>query len=1076
MRHIQDKVRYFLKDQTNIMEEPSYIIAIGASAGGMEEINTFFEHTPLDGVAYVIVQHLSADFKSRMVELLSKHSKLVVKEAEQGMTVCTNVVYLIPNNKFMTISDNKLFLTEKIKTKGPHLTINTFFNSLAEFSGKKAIGVILSGLGSDGTEGIKAIKAAGGMIIARNPETTAFSSMPAHAIATDMVDFILEPEFMPRTIESYVKHNSTIQDDKIHDEKITALIVDYIREKLPFDFSDYKTTTIIRRTKRRAASLNIYQLEDYLERLKASPAEVQLLAKDFLISVTEFFRDPDAFEAVKNTVFPQIIQSLPPHEEIKIWVAGCATGEEAYSLAIVLKELLTGKHRDTVVKIFATDIDSDALIYAGKGVYAADRVKNVGETYLKKYFDKKGSNYVVRPEIRKMLIFAQHDLVKNPPYCNMHLISCRNLLIYMAPVLQKKVYAMLLFGLRTNGYLFLGSSENPLTIIDSLEIVNKKWRIYKSLKNKRAVTFETFALPVILDQVRKVSVKNDESSGYLPHSLNETVNNALATVMDFLAVCVNHENTVVKSYGNTAKYLIQQNFNTNLLELLPKSLAVAYKALSKEVLRSNERANVKGILVQQNGIIIRVNLSVSPIVLEKDHRGLFAVFNDDHSEQNDVAGYPVFDETAYQSRYTDTIEQELKQVKLELTASYAKLDASNENMQSFNEELISANEEMQSTNEEMQSVNEELHTINADYQLKNKELLEINDDLNNYFRSNINGQLFIDNEMRLMKFSPGAVKHINLLDTDIGRPINHISTNIKFETIIADTKIVLDQGSVISREIEDANGRWYQVMIMPYVHASHRNNGAIITFNDISELKETQSELNKKNQSLTRINADLDHFVHAASHDLLAPLGNIEASINILNDLQMEDANLSEFLLAINSSIKNFRSLIIDIATIAKLESDMIVTEHVHIDDVLDNIEWSLKDKIESSGAKIIRNLGVNEIKFSKKNLRSILYNLIANAIKFRSERTPEINIRTFNLEKSFVITIEDNGEGILTGKIAKIFEMYGRLHQDIEGSGIGLYLAKKIINAAGGQIIVESKPGIGTKFTIYLENITNAE
>ncbi len=476
-------------------EEPKYIIAIGASAGGMEEINTFFEHTPLDGVAYVIVQHLSPDFKSRMVELLSRHSQLAVKEAIQGIAVCTNVVYLIPNDKFMTIKNNRLYLTDKNKIRGPHLTINTFFNALAADNGKRAIGVILSGMGSDGSEGIKSIKEAGGMIIARDPEFSEFNSMPTNAIATDMVDFILEPEFMPQAIESYVSHNEKILSGNKSDEKTITDIIAYIREKLPFDFSDYKLTTILRRTKRRAASLNIYDLENYLAFLKDTPEELKALAKDFLISVTSFFRDADGFEVIQKTVLPQLLENLEPHDEIKLWIAGCATGEEAYSVAILLKELLKGKFRDTIVKIFATDIDAPALVYAGKGVYPPDKMKGVSSERLKKYFDLTGNNYVVKPEIRKMLIFAQHDLVKNPPYCNMHFISCRNMLIYMAPVLQKKVYAMLLFGLRTNGYLFLGSSENPLTIIDSLQVVNKKWRIYKNIKSKRTVSFDTFAFP-----------------------------------------------------------------------------------------------------------------------------------------------------------------------------------------------------------------------------------------------------------------------------------------------------------------------------------------------------------------------------------------------------------------------------------------------------------------------------------------------------------------------------------------------------------------------------------------------------
>lgn len=1051
-------------------KDPNYIIALGASAGALEEINLFFDHTPLDGVAYVVVQHLSPDFKSRMVELLSRHSQLLVVEAGHGMMVRKNVVYLIPNDKFMTINNNTLYLTDKGKVKGPHLTINTFFNSLAKSEGKKAIGVIFSGLGSDGSEGIKAIKQAGGMTIAQNPDSAEFNSMPSHAIATDMIDFILETEFMPQAIESYVKHNDELEISTIADEKTILEIIDYIRENLPFDFTEYKTTTILRRTKRRAASFNFFSLEAYLEYLKKTPEEVKSLAQDFLISVTSFFRDPEAFQVIENTVLPQLLKDVGPNEEIKIWIAGCATGEEAYTMAILLKELLTQQESERVAKIFATDIDAGALAYAGKGEYPADRIAGISEERLKNYFDVVGNNYIIKPEIRKMMIFAPHDLAKNPPYCNMHFISCRNLLIYMTPVLQKKVYDMLLFGLKTNGFLFLGSSENPLTIIDNLQVIDKKWRIYKNLKNKRAVNFDTFALPEISNLRPSATLKNELSHSVGNSSLADTVHTALAKQLGYLAICVDQHNTVIKSYGNTSKYLLSQNFNTNLVELLPRALAIAYNALSKQAFSKDTDANVKGVIVKHNGAVMDVNLSVTPIFIDGGRRkGLVVILNDDSTSRLAKEDFPVFEELEYKGKYTESLESELRETKEVLQELHQKLDVSNEHLQSFNEELISANEEMQSANEEMQSVNEELHTINADYQLKNKELLEINDDLNNYFRSNLNGQLFVDNELRLMKFSPGAIKHINLLDTDIGRPINHISTNIKFETIIEDARLVLDKGVVITKEIEANTGKWYQVMIMPAINSSNKNSGAIITFNDINELKSAQFELNKKNLSLTRINNDLDHFIHAASHDLLAPLGNIETSIEMLNDLVVEDARLSNILITINSSVKRFRDLITDISVIAKVESDIVPSDKISLNDIIDNIEWSLKDKISSSDAKVTRNLHVEEVLFSKKNMRSILYNLIANAIKFKSDQPPHIIVSTFQEVNYIILTIEDNGKGIAEEGLSRIFDMYGRLHLDIEGSGIGLYLAKKIINAAGGNIVVESEIGKGTKFAIYL-------
>lgn len=1050
---------------------PNYIIAIGASAGGMEEIISFFDHTPVDGVAYVIVQHLSPDFKSRMVDLLARHSKLLVKEATEAMEIECNEVYLIPNDKYMTTQNNRFHLTDKLLVKGPHLTVNEFFTSLATNSGKKAIGVILSGLGQDGTEGVKAIKKAGGMVIARNPETAEFSSMPSHAIATGLVDFVLEPAAMPATIEDYVQQEEQTLYNTKEDDKNMAIILDLIKAKSPHDFSEYKQTTILRRIKRRAANNNFTNLAAYIEFLKTKPDEIEALTQDFLISVTSFFRDKEAFDFLEKEILPAIVKKLVPDEEIKVWVTGCATGEEAYSLAILLAEQLTGNLKTRIVKIFATDLDNTALTFAGKGVYPAGIAKDISSVRLQKYFIKVGTSYTIKPEIRKMVIFAQHDLVKNPPYCNMHLISCRNLLIYMTPTLQKKVYLMLLFGIKMEGYLFLGSSENPLPILSSLEVVSKKWKIYRNLETKRFVRFDAFSLPVLTDK-KPAPVTHEDTPPDAFGNLTDAVNNLLVTEQNQLIVCIDTNNQVVKSFGDTTKYLLQKNFNSNLADLLPRSLAVAFNTVAASVQKNGQKSAVHGIKIKKGDAVIKVSLSVNPLQIKKGVPQLLMVtFKEDTKAGNGVQEDIVFDEKIYLDQYTHNIEEELNELKNKLQAAYLQLDASNENMQSFNEELLSANEEMQSTNEEMQSVNEELHTINADYQLKNKELLEMNDDLNNYFRSNINGQLFVNKELQLMKFSPGTVQQINLLPTDVGRPLSHITTNIKFETITEDIKKVIAEGGVITKEIETENGKWFQVMTMPYIQADNTRNGAMITFNDITELKRTKQEVDKKNASLLRINADLDNFVHAASHDLLGPLGNIELSIAMMNEVTAADPKVIAFANIINSSVKKFRALITDIATIAKIESDMISMEMVDVDELISNIEWSLDDKIKASGAVIKRDIAIKHILFSKKNLRSILYNLISNAIKFTGDTAPVVTVKTSKNTDSTIISVEDNGLGIAREDVDKIFDMYGRLHQNIEGHGIGLYLAKKIVDAAGGNIDVESEPGKGSKFTILFKS-----
>lgn len=1056
-----------------ITREPHHIIAIGASAGGMDEINTFFDNTPLDGVAYVIVQHLSPDFKSRMVELLSRHCKLLVQEAENSMEVMPNHVYLIPNDKFMTIRNSRLYLTAKENEKAPHLTINTFFGSLAVSHGPKAIAVVLSGLGADGSEGIIAVKREGGLVIARDPATSKFPGMPSAAIATEAVDYILEPSAMPEVIENYVLHQREEEAGIRENENMIVTIVDFIKERLPLDFSDYKLTTLLRRTKRRAASANLNSLEDYYNFLRANPPEVSALAKDFLISVTAFFRDREAFDIIGNSILPDLLAKLEPGEELKLWIAGCATGEEVYSLAILVKEKLTGPYKDVPVKIFATDLDSAALLYAGKGSYHRDSVKDIPAEILHQYFIKEQENYRIIPAIRQMVIFAQHDLARNPPYCNMHFISCRNLLIYMTPLLQKKVFSMLLFGLKFNGYLFLGASETPASIIDNLEVISKKWRLYKNISKKRIINFDAFSLPESQSTVAPAHTW-DNTGRNRGNDMAESVNEVLAGELNCLAISINENYQVIKSYGDTSRYLLQQNFNTNLLELFPSQLALAFNTLISQVSATQQQAGVSRIPLQTNGTAITVNLTISPIPRKPGMPATFLVIlKEDTGPGTNAPAYEAFDERTYNIKYVSSLEQELKAVKEELSAAYERIDAYNENMQSFHEELISSNEEMQSTNEEMQSVNEELHTINADYQLKNKQLLEINDDLNNYFSSNINGQIFLDEQLRVMKFSPATVKLINLQETDIGRPIGHISTNIKTDSLVKDVKSVQQDGVEITREIETSDGHWYQMVIVPYIQqAENRRKGVVVSYNDISALKHAKIELDEKNESLLRINADLDHFIHMASHDLLDPLSSIETSIALMNLVDNSNTELTQFLSIINSSIKKFRMLINNIAAIAKLENNMTDMEAVDIGEVLSNIEWSLEKKIKASNAIITTRLEVKSVYFSPKNIRSILYNLISNAMKFASREQPRVHIHTRQEGKYIVLSVEDNGIGISPDGIRKLFTIYGRLNMQVEGHGVGLYLANKIIHAAGGNLRVESTPGMGSKFSIYLKSM----
>ncbi|SFD88639.1 two-component system, chemotaxis family, CheB/CheR fusion protein [Chitinophaga sp. CF118] len=1053
------------------MKEGQYIIAIGASAGGMAQINTFFDFTPLDSVSYIVIQHLSADYKSMMAALLAKHSKLNVLEAESGMTVEMNKVYMIPSKSSMTIKDGKLLLADK--QKGVNLTIDTFFESLAEEMGEKAIGIVLSGTGQDGTAGITAIKKAGGLVIVSKPEASEYDQMPISAIATGLVNYTAYPEEMPLLIQRYV--GGKVKEAEINidedDEKVITGITELIKDKLPEDFSGYKKSTILRRIRRRASLLNFNTIENYLGLLKKDMAELQTLVKDFLISVTAFFRDKAAFQVLEESFIPEMIESKHD-EDIKVWVAGCATGEEAYTFAILMRERLDAANKKNTVKIFATDIDDDALQFAAKGYYSESIEKDVSPERLEHFFSKDNKGYRVKPSIREMLIFAHHDLVKNPPYCNIDFISCRNLLIYMNPTLQKKILNMLHFGMRYGGYLFLGPSENVTDFMPHLEERNKKWKIYKNIEAKRMQSFENFTSPAFIEGKGYVAPQRSAKIAEGKSTVTEIkIDTELLVEMGYTGLLIDENDQVLDVFGESTRFLSQKMFVHHLPDLLSKSLQIAFITAGIEADKTNKLVAIKGIKV--TGIDSPVTLSVKPLAAnEKGIKTRLVLFFEDGVESNTQNTF-TFDESFFRDKYTVNVEQELALTKEKLASTHELLNASNENMQSFNEELLSANEEMQSTNEEMQSVNEELHTINAEYQSKIRELSDLNDDLNNYFRSNVNGQIFVNKDLRLMKFSPGAETHINLLEIDIGRPLSNISTNIRFETIEKDIRKVLDDGCVITRELHAVNGKWFQVMTMPYLRkGNNETDGAIITFNDISELKKIQQELSHSNQILKAINTDLDNFVFTSSHDLLSPMNNIEQIIYFIKEREkVLDKETRDYVNMLSVAVGRFRSVIKEMAAIGKMESEMFNMEIIDIDEIIGEVLASIEWRISSDHANIQTQLEVKNINFSRKNCRSMIYNLINNALKFKSpSRYPEITITTKDLPDYVLLSVKDNGIGISKHKIETIFKMYRQLNAGTDGQGLGLFLINKIIDASGGKVEVESQPDVGTEFRIFIK------
>lgn len=815
-----------------------FIVAIGASAGGLEAIHEFFDNMPSNGhFSFVIIQHLSPDYKSLLVELVAKHTNMKVVEAQHQMKVEKNYVYVIPNDKLLTIKDGNLQLAEKNFEKAPNTAIDTFLKSLAEDQGAKAIAVILSGTGTDGTKGISAIQNSGGMVLVQDPISAKFNGMPNSAIASGYVDYILSPELMPEEIFNYIKESpvrTTIEGQP--DEALLPEVLKLVEKNCQYDFYNYKTPTILRRIGRRMIHLGYKNFTEYLNHLRQSPEECKILGKEFLIGVTKFFRDKAAFDILREEVLPEIIGSKDDSDILKIWVTACSTGEEAYSLAMIVDDVVQRSGKDLEVKIFATDIDLDAIEFASKGCYPANDLSDVDSAFVKKYFTRQGSNVVVNPEIRKQIVFARHNILKDPPFIKNDLVSCRNMLIYMNVILQRKVLSTLQFSLNTGGFLFLGPSEIPASVREGFEEINGKWKFYRKISNDNRYNPERFPSTQAFKLQREIrSYGRDNTTA---KELAEDFKNILADEYGFAAVYVDRDLEIKEAVGDFKKYLSLPDRISNLqiLKMVSGDLSIALNAAIRKANKENTKITLNNIRIKKENAEKNVNIFIRPatrdgymlIVFSESHEVPFVKSTTEFTPQNSEDAVS----------YISELEEELKETRANLQLTVESLETANEELQSSNEELLSANEELQSSNEELQSLNEELHTLNTEHQLRIKELIELNDDLNNYFRSSELAQIFVDRELRIRKFNPTAVKMVNLIETDIGRPIDHISTNIRNINLVGSINSVIKTGNSVEREVFLNNNTISLMRILPYVRQDQSIDGVVITFIDISKVKE----------------------------------------------------------------------------------------------------------------------------------------------------------------------------------------------------------------------------------------------
>jgi two-component system, chemotaxis family, CheB/CheR fusion protein len=837
-------------------QPPLYYVGVGASAGGLEAIEAFFKQMPPDsGLAFVVVQHLSPDYKSLMAELLSKHTAMPVLRSEDGMQVQPNHVYLIPPKKNLTIFHGKLLLkdqdVDRSNNSGINLPIDIFLRSLAEDVGEKAVAVILSGTGSDGTRGIRSIKEQGGMIMVQSEESAKFDGMPKSAITTGLADFILPPEEMPEQLLSFVKHpyaskaecSAVLGSDEDGLTRIFALL----REKSKLDFTFYKPSTVIRRIERRMTVNQIQELRDYVRLLERFPAELTTLYREMLIGVTSFFRDKEAWEFLGNELLPTLFEQHG-ERELRFWVAGCSTGEEAYTLAMISREVMERTGRLVDIKIFATDVDRDAIQRAGTGIYPESIVADLTPHLLGKYFQRKDDNFHISRSIREMVVFAPHNLLKDPPFTNIDFISCRNMLIYLQPVLQKKSLDLFSFSLNADGILLLGSSETIGDATDVYDNVHQKWRFYRA-KGKRRLsethdvsTFAARNYPVTTTRVPRASLlRNTEEDRLLSRLLT-----GLSGVCVPLALVVNEHLELLHVVGDSEGFLQMPSgrVQNEITRLAARDLSIPLATGLQKAFKTHEMVIYNNVHVKGKNDSRILNLRFVPLPGKKGYDPLTAILVEPvESRPSEITGGDTYDLDREAEQRIHDLEAELQFTRENLQATVEELETSNEELQATNEELLASNEELQSTNEELQSVNEELYTVNAEFQTKITELSQLNSDLDNLIAGTEIAILFLDEDLQVRRYTPALTHLCRIIDSDIGRPLSDLSHQLVDVDLPALARLVQLQRTNINREVSTRDNRWYLLDAHPYCLGRELTRSVVISLVEVTQLKRAQEAL-----------------------------------------------------------------------------------------------------------------------------------------------------------------------------------------------------------------------------------------
>ena len=837
------------------------VVGIGASAGGLEALEQFLGSINKNsGMAYVVIQHLDPTKKGVLPELLQKVSKMPVHQVKNRMVLCPDSVYVIPPNKTMSVRNGILHLFNPEEARGLRLPVDFFFHSLAEDLRERSIGLILSGMGSDGSDGVIGIKEKNGIVMVQEPDTAKFDSMPRSAMKAVEADIVAPPAKLPAMLTGFLKSNRAGSSGLVSDirdssnlEKIILLLQIHSGN----DFSQYKENMIYRRIERRMGIHGINKISHYVSYIQDNPGEIDILLKEMLISVTNFFRDPEVWEKLKELIIPQIIDNTEDGTIIRLWVPGCSTGEEAYSLAMIFREIMdkATPRRNITMQIFATDLSSEAIDIARKGIFPARISSEVPQGRLSRFFVRGEDYYRINTEIREMIVFAQHNIISHPPFTKIDLISCRNLLIYINPALQKKILGMFYYSLKAGGIMVLGSSETPGVQGHLFNAIDSRLKIFTSTDT--SLVYE----PVNTYQGNRTYKVNYERplTARSEMSIHSLIDKLLLHEFSPAGVLVNEMGDILYITGYTGKYLepVAGKANMNIFAMLSDELRKEFPAAFRQAILKKETVMLQNIRVGINEESQNVNIKIRWIDSPESLKGTIMVVFIDAPDAGTKKSVNVNKKKVSSNGRQLELEDELLRVREENQCIHEEMHTSQEELKSANEELQSANEELQSTNEELttskeelQSLNEELETVNAELQAKIDEFTRVNSDMRNLLNSTDIATLFLDMNLKIRRYTYQATKIFKLIKSDIGRPFTDQTTSLIYPDMADDAIKVLKTLVLVEKQVSSKDGRWFTVRIMPYHRSDNKIDGLVITFINISDLKQAEDELHDKDQMI----------------------------------------------------------------------------------------------------------------------------------------------------------------------------------------------------------------------------------